>query len=156
MAALTAVAAYPQSAVTPPAGDPEVFYIYLRQVHRAAVELGQTRSVNQPEALKGVERRITTRLKLSVGAVSALDSIYESSAAALGALNAEGRTYTEAMRKKGEAPAAVTLQGYYSRRLQIIQQATQEVRSALGETNWLALWAYIDGEFRRSVRRRRL
>jgi hypothetical protein len=148
-------AAYSQSSFAPPAGDPEVLYIYLRQAHRAITKMGQAVSSN-PDAADSLEKSAAARVRVSASNLKTLDRVYQSTTTSVEALDAEGRAYAQEMRAKKLPQDKAQLRARYQRRLEVFRRAANELRNGLGEADWKQLNAYIDGEFRRQVKRRPL
>jgi hypothetical protein len=149
IAAMMALAglASSQGSVTPPPGDPLVFYTYLRQAHRAVSELTKGTSGSTPAA-------VAARLHVKVGNLSAVARVYLDTAGSLEPLDAEGRAYVQQGARNGHPRDMAKLGEFDQRRMRFLERAKVRLHDALGETEWLQLLAYIDGEFRMHVKRR--
>lgn len=156
IACVLAPAAYPQSTFIPPPGDLQVFYIYLRQAHRAISALRHASTEDPLEVDAGLARRTAGRLRVNVEDLSAVERAYQSATAELSELDADARAYVIQMKSKTEKPDTAKLLAYHQRRTAILQRTTVDLQSAIGAASWLRLSAYIDGEFRMHVKRRKL
>jgi hypothetical protein len=147
IAFLFAGSASSQASFTPPAGDADVFYRYLREVHAALVAPRQA----SPEA---AQRRAAGLMHAEVSDLPALETAYQNATSAISSLQVEVQRYLDDCVKKEEKPDQAKLAVYEDRRVQLLRQTDQQLRNALGEPAWLHLRAFIDGEFRSHVRRR--
>lgn len=140
---------WPQSASTPSPGEPEVFHIYLRQVHRAVESLKQPNAGNSAEGA-------AARLGVSPADLPVINSAYETLAAGLWMIEAEGRAYLEQMTAKRQRPDMAVLKRLDARRSKCIEQAREHLRGVLGVAAWRRLEAFLDGQFRMRIKRRTL
>jgi hypothetical protein len=147
MGLVLASAAYSQAPFTPPKGDPEVFRRYLLQTHQTLLDSIQ----GSPGS---AQQRTAAVMRVSVSDLAALERAYQDVTTSIGAVDTEARAYVDETVKTSAKPDPKKLQSYYAHRLQILHDADQRLRGSLGETAWLGMWGYIDGEFRSHVRRR--
>jgi len=144
---LVASAGYSQSAFVPSAGDPEVFYRYLRQTHQAVSETPQP--VSSP-----AQQGAAAMMHVTAGDLAVLENVYQDTTNAIAALDTEAKTYINETVKAKSTPDLKKLQDYYARRVQILEAADQQLRNLLGDASWRRTREYIDGDFRSHVKRR--
>jgi hypothetical protein len=144
---LLAGGAYPQSAITPPAGDLEVFYHYLESAHLEMVDVSRGAKTSEI---------VSDRLHAQVESFSALDRIYLLASSAIAGIDAESRSYLDDVVKNKQRPALAQLDVYYARRIQTLRDARDQLRVALGPSEWSRIEGFLDGEFRQRINRRAL
>jgi hypothetical protein len=134
-------AAHSQAVSTPAAGDPELFYLYLRQTHELAGSTIPGKGPLGPDRTAAVMRARAADLPL-------LENLYQSVTSSVAALDYEVRGYLLSTAAKQSQADRTQLEKYYQRRLDIFRQADRQLRVFLGDLNWSQIHLYIDGEFR--------
>jgi len=153
LAGVLALPGYPQAVITPPPGDLEVFYAYLRQVH-LVVEQSRQQTQGAPEKPAAPERSAAARLGIELDDLPAIGKAYQRVTAMLEQVDAEGRAYAEETVRLRKRPIAATVRGFSARRYHLVEQARTELRRDLGAAAWRRVESVIDGEFRMRIQRR--
>ena len=137
---------------TPPAGDVDVFCIYLREAHRTLSEIGR----GNTKGLSGAETTESAASRLHVGAgdLPALECTYLEAMSATNRIAAQARAYAAGMIQKGQTPEITKFIEFERLRRQAIQQVVAGLRNRMVDVNWLRLRAFLDGEFRHRIKRR--
>ena len=153
---LFALPMWPQAASMPPPGDPEVFHIYLRQVHREVENLKQPDAVSSATPPDARTHSAAARLGVSPEDLPVIDTVYRNLAAILQSIEAEGRAYVEQRTEQQQRPDMTKLAEFHARRTGCIKEARDQLRRVLSDTAWRRLEGFLDGEFRMRVKRRTL
>ncbi|MFB3778246.1 MAG: hypothetical protein ACE141_11565 [Bryobacteraceae bacterium] len=148
--------ALPYAATTPAPGEPEVFHIYLRQVHRAVEALKQQDPSGATTSLEARAESAAARLGVRADDLPIIDAVYRSLELSLQSIDAEGKAYVEAAAAQQRKPEMSTLERFYERRIQSIKQARDQLRAALGNAAWRRCEQFFEGDFRMRIKKRAL
>jgi hypothetical protein len=141
---------------TPPAGDPNVVAMFFAYYDTLAADVQAKRQ--QSAATADVDEQGAAK---SVGGLTVTDfrivgTVYNSMKQQLIAIDAEGAAYTQSLVAAKQAPDAARLRDLAARRQGAITGGLQSLQKTLSPAGWIALSAYIDGDFRKGLTRRLL
>lgn len=137
---------------TPPPGEPEVFGLFL-QYQDSLVQGIQKQESEDPSVAQNMERGAAAMLKLSVAEFQKINPVYRVMKSQFEALIAEALAYTREMAAK-KAPMDIKKVGEFeARRKRILTDGTARLKSTLSPDGWAALSAYVDGQYRLTVKR---
>lgn len=134
----------------PPPGDPDVFGIFLR-LSDVDFQLIQKLKGTDPQSAQTTERVAAARLKLSLTDYAVIEPVYQSMKNQLDALSSEVSAYTNHGKRMN--PDWKLMEQFEDRRKQILNSGVRSLQASMTPQGWTALRAYVDGEFRMSIRR---
>lgn len=138
------------SAERPPAGDPQVAYMFLTNHHRLLAEVSARRSNGTMDSAR--EQSIAASMKLSVEDFEAVGPVYGEVQPLLDAVDHDADAYRDRVRASGGRPDPKVYQGFTARKTVIESSIRSRLEAKLSPAAWKDLEAYIDGDFRQRIR----
>jgi len=135
---------------TPTPGDPEVFGLFLRYHDRLTRDIESSRS-KDPQAARLLHHRMAASFGVSALDFSTINTVYSAMKSQFDALDAEAALYTNQGRRRD--PDFAVLQEFETRRQKILADGLKKLQMSISPASWKGLQAYVDGEYRKGVRR---
>jgi len=135
---------------TPPPGDLGVFGMFL-EFHDSLMKDIEAMSVKDPLSAQATHQHLAKMMGISTEDFVTVNSVYRALKVRLDALTAEAATYTKNGTRRD--PDMRVLLQFVERRKEILNDGRQTLQSRLSPASWKALYAYVDGEYRKQVQR---
>jgi hypothetical protein len=148
---LGACVLFGQTGVTPPPGDPMVFYMFLRH-HDALAKDARALAATGTASTRDAEMGAAVSMHVGVDDFVRIGETYQQLEPALAAIDAKANAYRDAVTSGATALDVAVIRSFSASRNQAILRARAQLQGALAPEAWQALSAYIDGEYRQSVR----
>lgn len=143
------------SGVNPPPDDPEVYYSFF-YFHDDFSGWLDRRIATSPARAPKLRQGAARLFGVQESELPRISSATRPVAASLRALSVELQAYVDQTRAKDQGPDRAVFRQFETRRQQIISSGIDQLRAALTPEGWTALHAYINGQYRRSVRQVKL
>ena len=134
----------------PPAGDPKVFGLFLHYHDLVMRDVEALRSKNPQEA-QSFQQRIAASFSLTAADFGTVNTIYRGMKAQFDALDAEAAVYTNNGRRR-DVSMSVLIQ-FETRHQKILADGLKRIQTSLSPADWSAFAGFVDGEYRKNVRR---
>jgi hypothetical protein len=146
-------AAYGQASsftATPTPGDPEVFGLFLRHHDHLMQDIESLRS-KDPQAAQLLQQSLAASFRVSASDFVTINTVYRAMKSQFDSLDAEAAAYTKQGTRRD--PDFGVLQQFEIRRQKILADGLRKLQTTMLPASWQGLHAYVDGEYRKGVRR---